>query len=263
MKTVYEAANAVEAHMLADLLKQEGVAAQIHGEHLQGAVGELPAAGLVRLVVDESDFSQARAAIERWDAAASQDRTPAPPRRRSTVLLAWALGLAMGAAGCYAFFRSPATVDGIDHNRDGLLDEKSTYAPSGTLLSVEIDRNLDRKVDVLARYDARGLIESARGDDDFDGVFETQSRYRDGNVVLTEADTDADGVPDLRSIFENGVLSSMEYMNPSTGLPLRVEYFKLGKLTHADVDTDKDGILDTRQRYSPLGDVTGSERIPR
>jgi tRNA nucleotidyltransferase/poly(A) polymerase len=45
MKTIYQAVNAIEAHMLRDLLAQEGLSPVIQGEHLQGAVGELPAAG--------------------------------------------------------------------------------------------------------------------------------------------------------------------------------------------------------------------------
>ena len=63
MKTLYEAANAVEAHMLLDLLKQEGMEARIEGEALQGAMGGVPAAGLVRLVVDEDGYAPARALI--------------------------------------------------------------------------------------------------------------------------------------------------------------------------------------------------------
>src|SRR5690606_18757888 len=56
MKTLYQAANAVEAHMLADYLKQEGLSAHVLGEHLQGAVGELPAAGLVRLMIPDEQY---------------------------------------------------------------------------------------------------------------------------------------------------------------------------------------------------------------
>lgn len=51
-RTVYEAANAIEAQMLQDLLKQDGIATRIDGAFLQGAVGELQAGGLVRLVVE-------------------------------------------------------------------------------------------------------------------------------------------------------------------------------------------------------------------
>jgi hypothetical protein len=73
MRTLYEAANGVEAHLLRDLLAQEGVAVRIHGEFLQGGVGELPAAGLVRLMVDDADYAAGRAFIERWEAAPVPD----------------------------------------------------------------------------------------------------------------------------------------------------------------------------------------------
>jgi hypothetical protein len=70
MRTLYEASSAVEAHLLKDLLAQEGVPASIHGEFLQGAMGELPAAGLVRLMVADEHYAAGRALIERWEAAA-------------------------------------------------------------------------------------------------------------------------------------------------------------------------------------------------
>jgi CheY-like chemotaxis protein len=55
MKTLYEPSNAIEAHMLQDLLQQEGISTRIQGAYLQGAVGELPASGLVHLVVEDDD----------------------------------------------------------------------------------------------------------------------------------------------------------------------------------------------------------------
>jgi len=263
MKTLYEASSAVEGHMILDLLRQEGLTAHIHGEHLQGAIGELPAAGLVRLVVDEADYAKAREVVERWDSDQPQEVKPRSATRPPRVLYGVLLGLALGIAGSYAFYRSPVTVDGVDYNADGLLDEKWTYAPSGKPLKFEVDRNLDRKIDYIAHYDARGLIESAESDDDFDGVFETKIHFRAGNVELSETDTDGDGYPDLRSHYESGVPTSTEFMNPSTGLPLRVEYFKLGRLMMAEVDTDGDGILDTRYRYGRLNEVIATERIQR
>lgn len=73
MKTLYEAASLVEAHLLKDLLAQEGVPAVIHGEFLQGGMGELPAAGLVRLMVDDHHYGAGRAVIERWEVGAAGD----------------------------------------------------------------------------------------------------------------------------------------------------------------------------------------------
>jgi len=262
MRAAYEASNAVEAHMIRDLLKQEGVSADIHGEHLLGAMGDIPVAGVVRVMVDEADYAQARAVVERWDATQPKEspRPVALPSRRWPWLF---IGLALGIATTYAFFRSPVTVDGIDHNRDGILDEKYTYAPSGTILKVEIDRNLDRKVDYIAHYDRRGIIKTAESDDNFDGVFETHSTYRDGGIVHSDVDTDGDGYADLGIQYSDGVLTSMEYLNPSTGLPLRVEHYKLNKLVDADVDSDKDGKLDTRYVYDGLGQVVVTEKIAK
>lgn len=107
MKTLYQAANAVEAHMLADYLKQEGLSAQVLGEHLQGAVGELPASGLVRLVIDEAQYEAGREAIARWEAVQPADA----PLASSAVnpghtVWVFVLGLLAGAAGMYALMQA-------------------------------------------------------------------------------------------------------------------------------------------------------------
>jgi cupin 2 domain-containing protein len=72
MKTFYEASNAIEAHLLADLLRQEGLQVHVLGEYLQGGIGELPAAGFVRLAVDETDLPQARELVRQWEAGLLQ-----------------------------------------------------------------------------------------------------------------------------------------------------------------------------------------------
>ncbi|MDO9219389.1 MAG: DUF2007 domain-containing protein [Thiobacillus sp.] len=71
MRTAYEASNSIEAHILQGFLMQEGIATQVVGAYLQGGIGELPAQGFVRLMVDEEDYERARAAIERWEAAST------------------------------------------------------------------------------------------------------------------------------------------------------------------------------------------------
>lgn len=263
MKTLYEAANAIEAHMLVDLLKQEGIEAQIQGEALQGAMGEVPMNGLVRLVAREEDYPAARALIERWERTEVAP-TPGPkPPSRSAGLRGFLLGLAVGVGGTYAAYRAPVATDGIDHDRDGVLDEKWTFSPNGLLLKSEVDRNFDRKVDYVAHYNARGVIESVESDDNFDGVFETRQGFRNGNIEFAETDTDGDGFADLRTLYVHGVVDTVEFINPTTGKPWRVEHFALGVLQFADVDTDKDGVLDQRVRYSKLAEVVSREALPK
>lgn len=107
MKPVYEAAHGVEAHMIADLLRREGISGLVQGEYLQGAAGMLPASGLVRVVVDEADFDRARRVIEHWNAAQTDE--PPPPRARpplpSAPAARWpyfAAGLLLGAFATWA-----------------------------------------------------------------------------------------------------------------------------------------------------------------
>jgi hypothetical protein len=64
MKTVYRAANTIEAHIILNLLRQLGIDGCINGEYLQGAMGELPAVDLVRVMVQDEDYTAALAIIE-------------------------------------------------------------------------------------------------------------------------------------------------------------------------------------------------------
>ncbi|MFG6412332.1 DUF2007 domain-containing protein [Roseateles sp. DC23W] len=263
MKTLYEAANAIEAHMLVDVLKQEGIEAHIQGEALQGAMGEVPAARLVRLLVEDAHYPAARAIIERWERTEVEATPRTKPVSRSSGLRMLLLGLAVGVGGTCAAYRSPVTTNGIDHNRDGVLDETWTYAPSGTALKMEVDRNLDRKVDYVAHYNARGVIDAAEADDNFDGVFESKLGFRHGNVEVAETDTDGDGYLDLLTRYVHGVVETVEFLDLTTGRPLRIERYTLGRLQFADVDTDKDGVLDTRIKYTKLAEVAAREPLPK
>jgi len=69
MKTVFDASNNIEAHLVMHQLQQAGIDARIQGEYLQGGIGELPAAGNVRVMVDPKDEAEARAVIADWEAA--------------------------------------------------------------------------------------------------------------------------------------------------------------------------------------------------
>lgn len=71
--TLRQLDSAIEGHLLLGLLRQQGLEAWLLGEHLLGGVGELPACGLLRLVVDEGDRAGAEAVLQDWDAA-----TPLP-----------------------------------------------------------------------------------------------------------------------------------------------------------------------------------------
>ena len=53
--------------MILDLLAQQRIAGRIEGEYLQGGVGGLQAMGLVRVLVHEADYEEARRIIREWE----------------------------------------------------------------------------------------------------------------------------------------------------------------------------------------------------
>lgn len=265
MRLLYQAANTVEAHMIVNLLEQEGLAARIDGEYLQGGIGDLPAFGLIRVMAAEEDFERAQQIVAQWDAAqpASEPASasaPLPVTARGRAA-AFAAGLGIGLLCAIVWYRAPLQVNGIDHNHDGAYDDKTSYAAGGAALRTEVDRNLDHRIDAIYHYDAMGSIDSSETDDDFDGVFESVTTYRQGNPYLTETDTDHDGFHDLKTNYEHGVALSVEHIDPATGLALKIDFFALGRMAYSLVDSDKDGKMDRRIRYTELGDVKSVEQL--
>ncbi len=97
MKCVFHARDGIEAHMLADLLEQVGIMAQVQGDMLQGAVGELPAAGLASVWVAESDESRAREVIADFEASQPADSPQRRPEMQRSFTCGLLLGMVIGA----------------------------------------------------------------------------------------------------------------------------------------------------------------------
>jgi len=69
MKCVYEASDVLEAHVIQGLLEQHRISSFIEGEHLIGAVGELPASQLVRILVNNDDLIEGASLMRDYDSA--------------------------------------------------------------------------------------------------------------------------------------------------------------------------------------------------
>ena len=78
----------------------------VEGEYLQGGIGELPAAGLVNVVVDDEQAQHALAVIRDWESSAPPVR-PAGGRAGRAGPLAWLLaGALLGGAIVWTLCRS-------------------------------------------------------------------------------------------------------------------------------------------------------------
>lgn len=69
MRRVYEPESLIEAELLLSMLGSEGIEAYLSGRHLVGGVGELPALGLLGLLVEDAHAERARALIGAYNAA--------------------------------------------------------------------------------------------------------------------------------------------------------------------------------------------------
>lgn len=69
MKRVYEPQDLMEGELLKRVLASEGIECHLVGGHLVGAVGELPACGLLGMLVGDDDAERARQLIAAYNGA--------------------------------------------------------------------------------------------------------------------------------------------------------------------------------------------------
>lgn len=77
MRTVYEAANLMDAHLVRQTLEIEGIPAFVRGEALTGGIGELGVFGLVAVMVPEPAWPRARACLQALGLVAADGGEPA------------------------------------------------------------------------------------------------------------------------------------------------------------------------------------------
>lgn len=70
MQIAYRARDLTEAHIVAGLLKANGIEAHVGGNYLQGAMGEIGASGFTNVHVEDEDLYQARQLVSEYEASA-------------------------------------------------------------------------------------------------------------------------------------------------------------------------------------------------
>ena len=260
MISVFEASTGLEAHMILNLLEQEGITGRVDGEYLQGGVGELQAMNFVRVLVDEKDYAEAGKIISKWESIQpAPDNTKAKSSRSGG--FRFIFGLLIGAGIMYWAYETPVSIDGIDYNHDGVLDDRWTYR-GDRISKAEVDRNLDGKVDQIEFYNRRGIMDHADADDNFDGIFETRFQYEQNSVAVQESDLNNDGEVDYRAYFEHGVLHQVVISGSGLNSPSRKQTYKMNKLVSADHDTNGDGIYDQHIEYDYFEDPANNTNQP-
>ena len=215
MKQVYAPANSAETHMLAHFLEQNGIVSHIHGEALQGGVGELPAAGLLQLLVANEDYDRARALIAAWErtnvpAPDGANEKPRPPIWMG--LMVFTMGVGGGWMLNVAAQRNAIPIDAqevrYDQNSDG-RDDLVFYYRVGAALAHKAtsDLNFDGAMDSTDFFDASGATIRSEADNDVDGFVESRTIYTNGAATRTDVDRNRNGVGDIQVYYRAGVVS--------------------------------------------------------
>jgi hypothetical protein len=254
MKLLYEASNTVEAHMILNLLEQAGLSARIDGEYLQGGVGEFQTMGIVRVMVEDNDYPDAKSIIQEWDAVQPALDTKKTIAKKQSNFGTGIIGFICGIAAMAIYYQTPVTDGGIDYNGDGKFDEKWTYV-NNRISKTELDRNFDGNIDFLYSFNRKGLIESSSSDEDFDGTFETDVYYEYGSAIWQKSDTTGDGFKDYKVNFKHGKAETIIFFDPNTKKAIKMQKFGPHKLRKAEVDTTGDGIMDTIYEYDSIEEI--------
>ncbi len=123
----------------------------------------------------------------------------------------------------------------------------------------EVDANFDGRVDLIVHFDELGMPSRQESDSNFDGQIETQMRFRQGNPVRSEVDTDRDRVADFIVVFENGIVKREEILDPAAGQVARINHYENLRLHDTEIDADRDGFLETLRTYDRFGEVLSIE----
>lgn len=247
--------------MVLNLLENQGIHGVVHGEYLPGAMGELPANNMVRVMVDEQDYSTAGKIIKDWESS-QVEREPVSSPQRSYTTEGFLLGLAIGAGVTIWAYNSPVSTSGIDLDDDGKLDEKWTYTDNRISRS-ESDRNFDGKIDLVNTYDYRGIITTGESDDNFDGIFETSIHYINPFSYTSDVDTNQNGTIDYRWTYSPGRIEQALLIGEGADTRSKKQYYALGKLIAAEFDSDGDGIYDLRYEYDEFEEIKSRSAINR
>jgi len=78
MLIAYRARDIAEAHIVSGMFHAQGIEAHVGGHYLQGAMGEIGAAGFCNVHVEDDDYPRARKLISEYEAK-RPDEPPAGP----------------------------------------------------------------------------------------------------------------------------------------------------------------------------------------
>jgi hypothetical protein len=248
VRKILGTANPAEAHLLAEALRQEGIAASVQGEW-----GSLEGPSV--WIENERDAERADALVAEITAKQAPAPTSAHSGRSGPFVGGLLLGLVLGAvvAG-FLNSRSPRSREPVstaqwDLNGDGKPDDWARYDSDGRLVESSSDRNFDGAPDSWLTYDPPGVLNTVRYDQDFDRREDYWESYAKGLPVTYTADNDRNAIVDEWGRFENGVVVERNWSFANDRVADRRAFYRAGRKVREQYDRNRDGAFDETVTY--------------
>ena len=252
MRKIYASQTSAEAHLLVEMLQQEGIEARVQ-DH---AAGVVPGENASVWIDDPRDEERALALVESFSRPTPKERVPKRVSQAKAFERGFFLGLTVGFAATWIITnqlsiqkaQSPTEpFTEWDANGDGVIDSWAEYDAEGVVLNTSYDRDHDGQADRWEEYDANGRIVRARTDNDSDGEADLWQEYgEDARISKSHGDSNLDGAPDFWEEYdERGLLIAARYDEDSDGTPDLWQTFQdEGKVVEYAADNDGDGRRD-------------------
>jgi hypothetical protein len=235
MRVVKRCRTLEEAHLERARLAEAGIEADVLDETIATTAPYLLASAGIRLAVADEEADQACDLLGVPRAA-----TVEPPKRGG--LPAW-IALVVGVAAV------TVVIAGMKQTRG-----------SAQATKMDLDRNGDGKADARSIFDTKGRATESFEDNNFDGKWDVRFVMHENIVITAEQDLDFDGAFDSQSRFKNGVLMEQTVIPSGSGNPLFRHEYKNGVAVASWFDPERDGKWNERIEYDPMGRETA--RVP-
>jgi hypothetical protein len=266
MKTVRTFGELAEAGFARSLLEAAGIEALLADEQSY-SIGYGPAAGGLRLQVDDADFERAQRVLDQGPDAAVIEPSESPGEIKGRIPVGLFLACA-ALLGALAFAlvhwglerkRAQATSSDSpvtsDENGDGKPDT-FYYYEGKRHVRTEVDGNYDGLIDRWYFYDGDGQYIRAERDKNYDGKPDDWCVCEKGEVVNEKNDTDFNGLVDCVTTFANGIATQVDYMPNESKIVTRRQVLKDGVLVEELVDENRDGAFDYKILHDPFGETS-------
>lgn len=149
----------------------------------------------------------------------------------------------------------------VDNDYDGNFEYIVKYDSEGYKNEGLSDRNGDGRPDHKFIFNKNGDVIKEFLDHNWDGEYEITVFIDTKDTTRIEFDTELRGCPNLIKHNKFNITHTAEYFRDCSNQPFKISHYVHGMLKTQDIDTNYDGIIDTKRFYDKDFEIKRTEPI--